>query len=59
MSNISFFKGLKLVGLGGQTDVYIKEVPVSYVKAQQIIAEIWQTLNPKVKISSRDQGLDF
>ncbi|XP_070686624.1 pyroglutamyl-peptidase 1 [Pempheris klunzingeri] len=40
-------QGLKLAGLEEQTDVYIKEVPVSYVKAQQVIAEIWQTVKPK------------
>ena len=49
MSNISLIKGLKLVGLGERIDVYTKEVVVSYFKTQQIIAEIWQTLKPKVK----------
>ncbi|KAM9377034.1 pyroglutamyl-peptidase 1 isoform 1-T1 [Pholidichthys leucotaenia] len=39
---------LKAVGLGKKTDVYIKEVPVSYVKAQKIIAELWQTMAPKI-----------
>ncbi|XP_039988215.1 pyroglutamyl-peptidase 1 [Xiphias gladius] len=43
-------QGLKLVGLGERTDVYIKEVPVSYAKTQQIIAELWQTLNPKFAV---------
>ncbi|XP_074489143.1 pyroglutamyl-peptidase 1 isoform X1 [Sebastes fasciatus] len=43
-------QGLKLVGLGEQTDVSIKEVPVSYVKTQQVIAEIWQTLHPKLAV---------
>ncbi|KAL7403097.1 hypothetical protein ABVT39_024412 [Epinephelus coioides] len=43
-------QGLKLVGLGKGTDVYIKEVPVSYVKTQQIIAEMWQTLHPKFAV---------
>ncbi|KAM9352444.1 pyroglutamyl-peptidase 1 [Symphorus nematophorus] len=43
-------KGLKLVGLGERIDVYIKEVPVSYVKAQQVIGEIWQTLHPKFAV---------
>ncbi|XP_070763363.1 pyroglutamyl-peptidase 1 [Enoplosus armatus] len=43
-------QGLKSVGLGEQTDVYIKEVPVSYVHTQQIIAEIWKTLKPKFAI---------
>ncbi|XP_026220901.1 pyroglutamyl-peptidase 1 [Anabas testudineus] len=42
-------QGLKLVGLGEQI-VYIKEVPVSYVKTQQIIADIWKTLNPKFAV---------
>ncbi|KAM9377035.1 pyroglutamyl-peptidase 1 isoform 2-T2 [Pholidichthys leucotaenia] len=41
---------LKAVGLGKKTDVYIKEVPVSYVKAQKIIAELWQTMAPKFAV---------
>ncbi|XP_044049984.1 pyroglutamyl-peptidase 1 [Siniperca chuatsi] len=41
---------LKLVGLGERTDVYVKEVPVSYVKTQQIIPELWQTLTPKLAV---------
>ncbi|XP_047451410.1 pyroglutamyl-peptidase 1 isoform X2 [Mugil cephalus] len=40
-------QGLKLVGLGERIDVYIKELPVSYVKTQRIVAELWQTLHPK------------
>lgn len=51
------FKGLKLVGLGEGTDVYIKELPVSYVKTQQIISEIWQTLHPKVKYQAMSKSL--
>ncbi|KAM7396672.1 hypothetical protein PAMP_019696 [Pampus punctatissimus] len=43
-------QGLKLIGLGEQVDVYIKEVVVSYIRAQQIIAEIWQTLKPKFAV---------
>ncbi|XP_031725404.1 pyroglutamyl-peptidase 1 [Anarrhichthys ocellatus] len=50
MSNMSLFKGLQLVRLGEQTDVSIKEVPVSYVKTLQIIADIWQTLHPKFAV---------
>ncbi|KAM7003486.1 pyroglutamyl-peptidase 1 [Tautogolabrus adspersus] len=41
---------LKLVGLGEHTDVYIKELPVSYVKTEQIIAEIWKNFNPKLAV---------
>ncbi|KAM3870610.1 pyroglutamyl-peptidase 1 [Diretmus argenteus] len=41
---------LKFLGLREGTDVYIKELPVSYVKTQQIIAELWQTLNPKFAV---------
>ncbi|XP_029697250.1 pyroglutamyl-peptidase 1 [Takifugu rubripes] len=40
-------QGLQLVGLGDPTVIYVKELPVSYVKAQQIIAEIWRSLRPK------------
>ncbi|KAA8590143.1 hypothetical protein FQN60_014077 [Etheostoma spectabile] len=43
-------QGLKLVGFGERTDIFIREVPVSYVKTQQIIAEIWQTLHPKLAV---------
>lgn len=43
-------KGLKVVGLGEDKHVYIKELPVSYTKAQQVIADMWQTLNPKVNM---------
>lgn len=42
-------KGLKLVGLGEMTDVCIQELPVSYVKTQRIIAEVWKNLWPKVR----------
>ncbi|KAK2842227.1 hypothetical protein Q5P01_012427 [Channa striata] len=42
-------QGLKLLGLGEWT-VSIKELPVSYVKTQQVIAEIWQTLKPKLAV---------
>lgn len=42
-------KGLKLVGLGDMIDVYIQELPVSYVKTQRIIAGVWKTLQPKVR----------
>uniref|UniRef100_A0A8D2ZJQ2 Pyroglutamyl-peptidase I like n=1 Tax=Scophthalmus maximus TaxID=52904 RepID=A0A8D2ZJQ2_SCOMX len=40
-------QGLKLIGLGERIDVCIKELPVSYVQTQRVIAEIWQTLHPK------------
>ncbi|XP_076589086.1 pyroglutamyl-peptidase 1 isoform X1 [Chaetodon auriga] len=43
-------QGLKVFGLGEQIDVYIKEVPVSYVQTQKIIADIWQTLHPKFAV---------
>uniref|UniRef100_A0A671WSR4 Pyroglutamyl-peptidase I like n=1 Tax=Sparus aurata TaxID=8175 RepID=A0A671WSR4_SPAAU len=42
-------QGLKLVGLGEMTDVCIQELPVSYVKTQRIIAEVWKNLRPKVR----------
>ncbi|GAA6225497.1 pyroglutamyl-peptidase 1-like [Lates japonicus] len=43
-------QGLKVLGLGERIDVYINELPVSYVKTQQIISEIWQTLKPKFAV---------
>ncbi|XP_029008674.1 pyroglutamyl-peptidase 1 isoform X1 [Betta splendens] len=42
-------QGLKSVGLGEWT-VYVKELPVSYVKTQQIITEIWKTIKPKLAV---------
>lgn len=42
-------KELAVAGLGEHVDVRIKEVPVSYVRTQQIISDIWETLHPKVK----------
>lgn len=38
-----------MVGLGEMTDVCIQELPVSYVKTQRIIAEVWKNLRPKVR----------
>ncbi|XP_036961710.1 pyroglutamyl-peptidase 1-like isoform X2 [Acanthopagrus latus] len=43
-------QGLKLVGLGDMIDVYIQELPVSYVKTQRIIAGVWKTLQPKFAV---------
>lgn len=44
-----------MVGLGEGINIYVKELPVSYIKTQQIIAEIWKSLRPKVKISAISQ----
>ncbi|KAJ8417406.1 hypothetical protein AAFF_G00286330 [Aldrovandia affinis] len=41
---------LKMMGLGKGVEVYIKELPVSYVKAQQLVAHIWETVNPKLAV---------
>ncbi|KAJ8344149.1 hypothetical protein SKAU_G00314780 [Synaphobranchus kaupii] len=43
-------QGLKMLGLGEGVDVYIKELPVSYAKAQQLVSRIWETVNPKLAI---------
>ncbi|XP_034032458.1 pyroglutamyl-peptidase 1 [Thalassophryne amazonica] len=43
-------QGLKSVGLGERVNVNIKEVPVSYIKSQQMIAELWRTLKPKFAV---------
>ncbi|CAN9499267.1 unnamed protein product [Ophioblennius macclurei] len=43
-------QGLKLVGLGKKIEVYIKELPVNYVKSKQIVAELWQRLHPKFAV---------
>lgn len=55
---LNYLKGLRSVGLGERIDVYIREIPVSYVKAQQIVAEIWETLHPKVKKMGSRPGLE-
>lgn len=51
MAYVPFTEGLARVGLGGQIDIHIKELPVSYVKTKQIITEICETLFPKVRLS--------
>ncbi|XP_036390891.1 pyroglutamyl-peptidase 1 [Megalops cyprinoides] len=43
-------QGLKATGLGEGVEVYIKELPVSYVKAQQLISHIWETVSPKLAV---------
>lgn len=48
---VLFTEGLAGVGLGEQIDLHVKELPVSYVKTEQIISEIWETLLPKVRLS--------
>lgn len=51
MVDVLFTEGLAGVGLGQQIDIHIEELPVSYVKTQQIISEIWEKLLPKVRLS--------
>ncbi|XP_056138462.1 pyroglutamyl-peptidase 1 [Lampris incognitus] len=41
-------QSLQVAGLGRGESVHIKELPVSYLKTQQIIADLWQTLRPKL-----------
>ncbi|XP_005729966.1 pyroglutamyl-peptidase 1 isoform X1 [Pundamilia nyererei] len=43
-------KGLKLIGLGENVDVHVRELPVSYLKTQKVIGELWHTLNPKFAV---------
>ncbi|CAG5958064.1 unnamed protein product [Menidia menidia] len=43
-------QALKLAGLGEKIDIHIREVPVSYVGAQEIITELWQSLKPKFAV---------
>ncbi|XP_039471566.1 pyroglutamyl-peptidase 1 isoform X4 [Oreochromis aureus] len=43
-------KGLKLIGLGEKVEVHVRELPVSYLKTQKIIGELWHTLNPKFAV---------
>uniref|UniRef100_A0AAX7TYZ4 Pyroglutamyl-peptidase I like n=1 Tax=Astatotilapia calliptera TaxID=8154 RepID=A0AAX7TYZ4_ASTCA len=42
--------GLKLIGLGENVDVHVRELPVSYLKTQKVIGELWHTLNPKFAV---------
>lgn len=39
-----------MVGLGDNVEVYIKEIPVSYSKCQQVLDDIWQ-MTPKVVLT--------
>ncbi|XP_061078804.1 pyroglutamyl-peptidase 1 [Conger conger] len=41
---------LKKLGLGEDVEVYIKELPVSYAKALQLVSHIWETVNPKLAV---------
>ncbi|XP_062317649.1 pyroglutamyl-peptidase 1 isoform X1 [Osmerus eperlanus] len=43
-------QGLKLVGLGEDVKVVIRELPVAYNRAHQVIVDLWKTLNPKFAI---------
>uniref|UniRef100_A0A3P9K4F7 Pyroglutamyl-peptidase I like n=1 Tax=Oryzias latipes TaxID=8090 RepID=A0A3P9K4F7_ORYLA len=43
-------QALKEAGLGEKFEVHSMEVPVSYVKTQQIITELWQSLKPKFAV---------
>ncbi|XP_026859817.2 pyroglutamyl-peptidase 1 [Electrophorus electricus] len=43
-------KGWKITGLGEGIEAQTAEIPVSYAKAQQILAEIWQNMKPKVAV---------
>ncbi|KAG9340756.1 hypothetical protein JZ751_020348 [Albula glossodonta] len=43
-------QGLKVTGLGEDVEVYTKELPVSYVKAKELVALIWEKVNPKLAV---------
>ncbi|XP_028814249.1 pyroglutamyl-peptidase 1 isoform X2 [Denticeps clupeoides] len=43
-------QGLKVEGLGEDVDVYIKEIPVSYSRAQQVLADLWEKVHPKFAV---------
>ncbi|XP_013858987.1 pyroglutamyl-peptidase 1 [Austrofundulus limnaeus] len=43
-------QGLKVAGLGESVNIYIKELPVSYIPTSQIITGIWQNLKPKFAV---------
>uniref|UniRef100_A0A4W4HAY1 Pyroglutamyl-peptidase I like n=1 Tax=Electrophorus electricus TaxID=8005 RepID=A0A4W4HAY1_ELEEL len=44
------WEGWKITGLGEGIEAQTAEIPVSYAKAQQILAEIWQNMKPKVAV---------
>ncbi|XP_035251164.1 pyroglutamyl-peptidase 1 [Anguilla anguilla] len=43
-------QGLKMLGLGEGVEVYIRELPVSYAKAQELVSSIWETVKPKLAV---------
>ncbi|KAL7871281.1 hypothetical protein SRHO_G00087780 [Serrasalmus rhombeus] len=43
-------EGLQRAGLGEGIETHTVEIPVSYSKAQQAIAEIWQNMKPKFAV---------
>uniref|UniRef100_A0A8C6UKQ5 Pyroglutamyl-peptidase I like n=1 Tax=Neogobius melanostomus TaxID=47308 RepID=A0A8C6UKQ5_9GOBI len=43
-------QGLQTVGFGEGLHVHIKELPVSYAKTQDIIARLWDQLQPKLMV---------
>ncbi|XP_062317651.1 pyroglutamyl-peptidase 1 isoform X3 [Osmerus eperlanus] len=51
-------QGLKLVGLGEDVKVVIRELPVAYNRAHQVIVDLWKTLNPKNCIDGGPAKLD-
>uniref|UniRef100_A0AAZ3RFW5 Pyroglutamyl-peptidase I like n=1 Tax=Oncorhynchus tshawytscha TaxID=74940 RepID=A0AAZ3RFW5_ONCTS len=49
-------QGLEKVGLGENINIYIKEVPVSYIKSPQVIVGMWETVNPKINMHTMMGG---
>ncbi|KPP79968.1 pyroglutamyl-peptidase 1-like protein-like, partial [Scleropages formosus] len=47
---LNILQGLKRLGLGQDVVIYAKELPVSYTAIQQIIADIWDTMKPKMAV---------
>ncbi|XP_006629057.3 pyroglutamyl-peptidase 1 isoform X2 [Lepisosteus oculatus] len=43
-------QGLKMSGLGEDVDIHIKELPVSYRKAQELVVLLWKTFSPQLAI---------
>uniref|UniRef100_W5NAV5 Pyroglutamyl-peptidase I like n=1 Tax=Lepisosteus oculatus TaxID=7918 RepID=W5NAV5_LEPOC len=46
-------QGLKMSGLGEDVDIHIKELPVSYRKAQELVVLLWKTFSPQLAIHVR------
>ncbi|MBN3310815.1 PGPI peptidase, partial [Amia calva] len=45
-----FSQGLEEAGLGEDVELHIKELPVSYSKAQELVVSLWKTFRPQLAV---------